>query len=467
MHPTVQPLVGRNGRPRRPLRLAAAFGFTAGLTMGLLGHWGGPTPVGAIEPEDQPQVSSRDALVETHRESDHLLGDARGWRSRLVGQGIHFQAGYIGETMGNVSGGIERGMVYNGLVEAALDLEFGRLTDRWQDGRFRVSGIFPHGRSPSGKLVGDVQTVSNIDGYDSVSLYELWLEQDFWQKRVSLRLGQLLADAEFAGTSYGGVLLNSSFGWPAFISGSTRNTGPAYYRAALGARVRVALGDALDLQAGIYDGDSIDDPAGRPSRNPHGVNFELSEQQGAFVIGEAVWKLNQEEKSEGLPGTYKLGGWLHTARFADQLNPARNHRSNFGLYVAAEQMVWRESGADKSPSQGLGLFFRAGGSPADRNVFSFACDGGLHYHGLLPGREDDVLAVGLAYVQISDDFRRGEKAAGATILSDHELALEVSYQMQLKPWWSVQPDLQWIHHPGGSRALADALVVGLRTRITF
>jgi porin len=128
-------------------------------------------------------------------------------------------------------------------------------------------------------------------------------------------------------------------------------------------------------------------------------------------------------------------------------------------------MVWREPGEDST--QGLGLFFRAGLSPQDRSAYELALDGGLHYQGLIPGRDQDALGLGVAYVQISDDLIRAQKASGAAAISDYELALEVTYQFVVQPWWAIQPDFQWVHHPGGSDALSDAFVLGLRTRLTF
>jgi porin len=98
---------------------------------------------------------------------------------------------------------------------------------------------------------------------------------------------------------------------------------------------------------------------------------------------------------------------------------------------------------------------------------SSAFDTGINYTGLIPGRDKDTLGIGIAFVRISDDVRSAERAAGAGIISDYEMALEVTYEFLLTSWWSVQPDFQWIHHPGGSRALDDAFVLGLRTRITF
>ena len=442
----------------------------------LLGLTAGIAPSGVATDAPAPSrpavaedafVSSRDPLVETFSEHDHLLGDPGGVRTRLVERGIHFQAGYIGEVMGNLSGGLKQGAVYEGLFVTALTLDLEKLTSAWQGGFLRASLLYPHGRSASGELLGDVQTASNIDAYDSLALYEWWFEQEFWQDRVSLRLGQQLADEEFATTASGGLFLNSSFGWPAFISGSTRNTGPAFYRAALGARLWIEPVKHFYLQAGVYDGDTFDDRDGSPRKNRHGTNVRLSSGQGAFAIAEAGLRLNHEPDARSLPGTIKVGGWLHTAEFDDVRNPSRSHDGNFGAYLAVEQNLWRESRNDEGFDQGLSAFFRAGISPEDRNPFTYTFDTGINYTGLIPGRDQDTFGLGVAMVRMSDDLRRAERRAGAAVISDYEIALEATYEFLLTPWWSVQPDFQWIHHPGGSRALDDAVVVGVRTRITF
>ena len=56
---------------------------------------------------------------------------------------------------------------------------------------------------------------------------------------------------------------------------------------------------------------------------------------------------------------------------------------------------------------------------------------------------------------------------------DHEAVLEISYQIQVTPWMTLQPDLQRIFHPGGNvlnpdgSPRKDALVLGLRSTLTF
>ena len=56
-----------------------------------------------------------------------------------------------------------------------------------------------------------------------------------------------------------------------------------------------------------------------------------------------------------------------------------------------------------------------------------------------------------------------------------ETVFEASYIMQLAPWWSLQPDFQYIVKPGGNipnpndppKAVGNAVVVGVRTTINF
>jgi porin len=48
-----------------------------------------------------------------------------------------------------------------------------------------------------------------------------------------------------------------------------------------------------------------------------------------------------------------------------------------------------------------------------------------------------------------------------------EMVLEVTYQAQIIKWLSMQPDLQFVINPDGNQDLKNALVIGLRTAITF
>jgi len=56
-----------------------------------------------------------------------------------------------------------------------------------------------------------------------------------------------------------------------------------------------------------------------------------------------------------------------------------------------------------------------------------------------------------------------------------ETFLEITYQVQLAPWWQVQPDFQYFWMPGGGVAnpnkptqrIGNEAILGVRTVVTF
>ncbi len=403
--------------------------------------------------EDKPPAS-RNPITETGSEADHLLGDFGGLRTRWMNRGVHLGIGYIAESLGTISGGTRRGNAFGGLGQFQVDLDLEKLVG-WRRGYFRASSLWSHGASASGRNVGNELTVSNIDAYDSIRLYELWFEQGFCNDRLWLRAGNLLADTEFATSEYGGLFLNGAFGWPAFVSANTLNGGPAFGVPALGFRVWYEANENWHFAAGVYDGDTLDDSInGNPRASANGLRFHLDDDQGVFAIGEVVYHPNHGEKATGLPGAYRVGAWQHNKNRGPEGTSTPDQI--YGVYFGADQLVWREPGQKAGENQGLGLFFRAGGSPASRAKYEYVFDGGFNYTGLFPGRDDDQFGLGAVFAKHSKYLD-----------ADHEMAIEASYKWQIKPWWSVQPDVQWIHHPGGNNSTPDAWVVGLRTSVTF
>ena len=60
-----------------------------------------------------------------------------------------------------------------------------------------VRAIYPQEASLTSIAVHDFNALSNIDIYDSLRPYDAWLQQEFAEGKFSVRIGQLLADAEF------------------------------------------------------------------------------------------------------------------------------------------------------------------------------------------------------------------------------------------------------------------------------
>jgi len=458
--------------------------------------------------ESAPPSSSKGQLIWAR---EYAAGDWGGLRRTLSDHGVLFNFTYAADVIGVASGGIRRGTFYNGLLDLGAEIDSEKLVG-WKGGRFHVNAFYPHGENGSANFVGDIGTFSNIEAYDTYRLYELWLEQDLFDGRLSLRVGQITFDSEFAVLdAYGGVFVQSGFGAPEAFSANLPL--PVYPNATPGLRVRFAPIEGLSLQAAIFDGNVA--PGLTPDHSPnaavstefnrHGTHWALRQDEGALCIGEISYRFNQIPEEElsatrtsadnrprerhgtvvperGLAGSYEAGFLYHTDDFADiydvtlsdlgsSLTPAmsRNRGANYALYVNIEQEMWREPGREV---QGLGVFGHAVWMPPNRNFLKFSLEGGLHYRGSIPGRDNDALGLGLAYIRISDRVAAGvrntnQRARTSHSPPDFEATIELVYRYQAAPWFSIQPHAQYVIQPGGTNDVANALILGLRTNIAF
>ena len=421
----------------------------------------------------------------------NLFGNLGGLRTRLANRGITFGVTETSEVFGNPTGGVRRGVIYEGLTQFGVGIDaekaFG-LTG----GTFNATGYQIHGRGLSlNNLDNNLNTVSGIEAMRGTLLFELWYEQVLLDKKLSIRVGQLAADQEFMISQYSGLFLNHTFGWSTFPSVDLPSGGPSYPLATPGVRVKYVARDDLTLLAAVFNGDPAGPGRGFPqSRDPSGTAFRLRD--GVFIIAEAQYGINQGDGAAGLPGTYKFGAYYNSQNFADQRRNAsggsladptgdvatgRNRRGNYSLYAQGDQLVWRKAGAKDG---GMGVFVRVMGAPGDRNLVNFYADAGVTYKGPFEGRDSDTAGLAVAYARISDtasklDADTARFTGSAYPIRRNETVLELTYQAQIAPWWQVQPTAQYIFNLNGgvpnpqnpAKRLGDASVLGLRTTVTF
>jgi porin len=77
------------------------------------------------------------------------------------------------------------------------------------------------------------------------------------------------------------------------------------------------------------------------------------------------------------------------------------------------------------------------------------------------------MGLALAYGLLSNDAISSTAQTQGTSLSQNTFDIEFTYQLQLTQWFTLQPDIQYVIHPGMTQTLGNALVVGLRTTIIF
>jgi porin len=403
-------------------------------------------------------------------ERERLGGDFGGLRPILADMGLDVGVQYSGETFGVASGGVRRGLVYDGRLMLSLDADFAKLAG-WQGAKAHLGAYQIHGSGPSAELLGgNLMTVSNIEARPNTRLNTLWLEQSAFDEAVAVRVGQLAADDEFMISDTATIFLNGTFGWPPLTAADTTAGGPADPLASSGLRLKVKPAGDVAILAAVFAGN----PGGEGCTGDpqicdrHGTVFSLG--------GGALWMMELQyapkDGALGLPGSYKIGAWRETGTFADQLTGLLHHRGDYGVYAIADQMVWRRTGTE---DDGVSLFLRLGVAPSDRNLVAWYADAGLAYKGPFAGRPDDVVALGVAYARINGNAADADRAAGPpTPVRDYEAVLEVSYKAALARWWSVQPDVQYVLHPGGNVAapngsgtIRNAVALGLRTTISF
>jgi porin len=445
--------------------------------------------VGALlGPASEPVAGQENGFFE--RET--LTGDWAGARKQWQDAGVELGINDIAETLSNPAGGIKQLTIYQGLVTASLKVDLDKIAT-WPGASFYVDGYQISGRGLSRKAIGNLLAVSTIEALPSTRLHDLWLQQVFLDGQASFRLGQIALDDEFYISQYAANFINSTFGCPDILSTDLPSGGPCYPFAVPGARLRVAPTTGLTLSAVAFNGNPAPSGRGNPQvRNSGGTNFLVGE-GGSLVITELAYAFDTEPISSLQLSDVKLGTWYHTANFPDLrrdtlgrslADPTSNgiaaiHGGNFGLYLILDKMLWRRP---DTATQGLAGFIRVGDAPPNRNLISLEVDAGLTFKGLFPDRELDLLGVAASYARIGNAARRLDRdevlfTGAGGILHDYETVLEITYQARIAPWWTLQPDLQLVFHPGGhialpslappTRPIPNALVLGLRSGITF
>lgn len=371
----------------------------------------------------------------------HMTGDWGGLRRRLMEWGLTPIASYYTTVMGNPAGGEKKGVQYAGLFNVYLHFDLEKLLNV-KGTRFVVSGAWASGRSLSGDDIGNFFAVSNVFSGRSVRLYQLFLETELWDKRVTVAAGRMGIADYFSTADVLGYYVSDAYNsHPISIDINM----PAYFAnpdASWGSRIKIKPADDFYLAGGVYNADPR---VGRDSA--HGVDFSLRD--GVILIGEGGYTPNNEEGSDGLPGNYKFGIYYDTGEFEKLADGSRSRKGSFGMYWLFDQMVYSESPRGE---EGLTPWVLVTLSvPSDINTFPFFVSGGFVYEGLLPERDEDSAAFGFAYGEVSEDLKG----------KDYEMTFELTYIFEITRWLEFQPDVQLIVHPGGSAGIPNALVLGM------
>lgn len=403
------------------------------------------------------------AASESIAEQERLSGDWGGVRGLLAERGVTIDLADTSDVMGVVSGGIERGTEYLSDIDLMLTIETEPLLG-WKGGTLFLYGLGILNTGSPSENAGDTQTLDNIDAPEEWKLYEAWIQQELLDGRMSLLAGLYDVAGEFDVMESAGLFINSSFGTGKDLSQSGRNGPSIFPSTSLGLRVAAQPTPHGYARIAVLDGVPGDPDDSRAGKG----HFSLRREDGIFCIGELGYLGGVETAGDAPYTKLGLGGWYYSAksdeiRGVDSDGNPRQRRGNYGAYLLAERAVYREP---ESPERGLSAFARVGFADAELNEVGYYTGVGAVYTGLIRNRPEDRLGLGVAAAFAGHDFERASEAQGASVESA-EVAIELSYRMQLTPWLSLQPDLQYVIHPGFDPDVDDALVLGARAELSF
>ncbi|HVT88095.1 MAG TPA: carbohydrate porin [Tepidisphaeraceae bacterium] len=370
--------------------------------------------------------------------------DWNGLRPRLDDKGIAVAASLAGYVGTNLIGGAQTdagGCAY--LLNLNLTLDSKKLVGL-EGGSMFVNLRNQDGLSHS--MDGSFGATSSLYIPGRTEVSECWFEQKFLNDQVRIKAGKIDVNTEFDTVENGGEFLND-FG----ALNSTILAFPTDPDSSIGVNAFVYPNEHFYAGAGIYDG-SLQDGVNTGSVGPH----SLWNSRSAFWIGEIGDKW--DGKASGREGRVALGVWHHTGSFEQFDGGHRN--SVTGPYIALDQCLWRKYPEKDGDKQGIAMFFSAGYASPHISSATVQAGGGLKWTGAIAGREDDVLGLGASCIRLSHDTSAG--------LSDHsEFTIETFYKIRINPWFSIEPDLQYIHNPDGVSSRDDALMATIQMLIDF
>ena len=386
---------------------------------------------------------------------ERLTGDWMGARSALEDRGLSLDLGLTQVYQRNTHGGLAAGV---GRWAGSYDLELGADMERMADlrgGEFYMlaEGAWTGGQGLDSRAVGSLFGINDdMGGERTMDVTELWYQQNFMDDALRFRLGKLDLTAGFESRGVPGAFDGNMFAndeTSQFLNSALVNN-PAVPFPDNG----LGFGAYQEITSWWYVSGAVADAEANATEA--GINTTFDGDTHLFYVVETGLVPSFESNKGELPGAYRLGVW-NDRQPKEYLAENRTKRDDLGVYLSAGQMLWLENG-EPEDEQGFGLFGRAGWADDKVNEIKVFGSLGAQYTGLIPGRDADVLALGLA---------EGRLSGHADFSSSYERTVELYYRAELAPWFQLSPSVQWISNPGGQSMSEDPIVIGCRAQLAF
>ncbi|WP_242097282.1 carbohydrate porin [Sphingomonas sp. CROZ-RG-20F-R02-07] len=466
------------------------YGWGAALLALMLGA----SPAIAADPDAAPQAATPGKVATTQGDTQHraptgagradsdlspsaltadtrrtpppgLIGDWHAIRTALAKRGIGVTARYASESAYNVSGGDKHQLDETGQFDAGVLLDLDKVAGL-KGGAFQGTVTWRRGRDLGADAgLGVLQQVQEVYGRgQTVRVTQLWYEQRLG-RQVEVKIGRTNPGEDFAAFSCHFENLSFCGAQPGNLVGDYWYNWPV---SQWGARLRVDLGDHAYVQGAAYE------------VNPRNLDR-------AFVIGYfhgatgvlLPLEFGTTRERGGHVGTYKIGGWVSTARGADVyldvnrqplavtgLEPLQ-HSARYGIYLNVQQQI-TGTVKDGKAFKGLSAFLNVTQADRATSVTDNQVALGLFYKGLVPWVPGDVLGLALARTNVNGRVADGERIDPTRpAVQGAEYAAEVYYSLHPLDWLELRPNLQLVHNPGGVSRRTDVGILGMKAAVTL
>lgn len=405
--------------------------------------------------------------------ADNLTGDWGGARTKLHDKGVDLSLTYVGDFAHNFSGGDRRTSAYAAAFDFVGAFDFEKMFG-WKGGSFHIELVNLNGTLLDTKAnLGSLLDTQEIWAPGHVTYTtNFYLEQSLWSGKINLKYGRMDFPTNFYPFSCNFQNLGFCSTLPSWIDGALIG----WPTSAIGGSVTIAPTDRFSVKLARF----ADQPNNFvPSQ---GIKpWNRGRRTGNVTVAELDFSTSITARSgpAGMAGTWAIGGWHNSEPQADLLLDV-DHRpqvltdaaplmrgSASGFYVTGQQQVTQNAAGG-----GISLF--ANFVQADHNVVPTdqLISVGFSWAAPLPARAGDSLnfAIGRNHVssRISDGERiMNDNGLGPVPVQGNEFVSEISYIAQLSRGISLMPNIQYIHHPGGTSANHDAAVLGCQVSVTF
>jgi porin len=401
-----------------------------------------------------------------------VLGDWGGARTRLYQRGVDFQLGYTVELAYNARGGDSH------LLDHADQFNFGATFDLqkllgWHGSKVQVTITDRNGDNLSADAnLGTLMQVQEIFGRGNVFRWtQLWYEQAFFDDKLDVKLGRMgvgedfmpfscyFQNLSFCG-SLPGNIVSTWFNWPV---------------SQWAVRVRFNFTPEWYAQIGAYQVNPryLDTSNGLRLSSPSGTI-------GALLPVELGWTPRLGEA--GLPGAYRVGLWYDSSNVPDVFVaangnplvqspgvPARTVGHETGGYAMLQQQI---TSRHEDRARGLTVFGNFVQADRDTAVIDQLITVGLFYTGPFDARPQDDLGFAVGRTRVNSRVADGQRlqngiGLGPVAVQTSEYPVELYYSIHATPWLMMRPNLQYIHHPGGTGERENAVVLGLKVSLAF